>query len=165
MPAGRITDYNEDIAARICMALSEGRSLRSICLADDMPTARTVHNWLNSHAEFFQQYTKAREIQADTIFDECLDIADQSEDDIKTVDGTDQTQHEVIARAKLRIDTRKWMAGKLRPKAYGDKVTQELVGKDGGPIETKDASLSEVARRMAFVLASALEEDKDSDAT
>ncbi len=55
--------------------------------------------------------------------------------------------------------------GKVKLLGLDSPKRVEVAGKDGGPIETKDASLSEVARRMAFVLASALEEDKDSDAT
>lgn len=158
---GRPSDFTQEKADDICMALSEGKSLRSICHGDDMPTARTVHNWLNANEAFFQQYAKAREIQAETIFDECLDIADQQENDVITVDGVDQTQHDVIARAKLRIDTRKWMAGKLRPKVYGEKVVQEHTGANGGPIETKDTSMTEIARRMAFILAGAMQETPD----
>lgn len=152
MAAGRPSDFTAEIAERVIAELEEGRSLRAICLADDMPTARTVHNWLNNHDEFFQQYKRAREIQADTIFDECLDIADSQEGDIITKDGEDIVNHDVIARAKLRIDTRKWMAGKLKPKSYGDKVA---IGGDGDmdPIKVESASDIEIARQVAFLLA------------
>jgi len=137
----RPSDFTQGKADVICMALSEGRSLRSICHGDEMPTARTVHNWLNVNEVFFQQYAKAREIQADTIFDECLDIADMQEDDVKVVDGVDQTNHDVIARAKLRIDTRKWMAGKLRPKVYGDKLDVNHAGSFTVNLSGDDAKL------------------------
>jgi len=30
---------------------------------------------------------------------------------------------EAVARSRLRIDARKWMAGKMRPKAYGEPET------------------------------------------
>jgi len=157
---GRPTLFTDDLAREICFLLSIGQSLRQICRADDMPEARTVHYWLNDKPDFFQQYTQAREIQADTLFDECLDIADQQEDDVKTIDGVDQTNHDVIGRARLRIDTRKWMAGKLKSK-YSDKVVNEHVGKDGGPIETKDMSDIEMARRVAFMLQKGLHDKKE----
>lgn len=38
----------------------------------------------------------------------------------------------------------------------------ELTGKDGGAIETKDTSITETARRMAFILASAMEKEPDA---
>lgn len=128
---GRPSDYTDEIATKICHELSIGKSLRKICLADDMPAARTVHMWLLSNQEFMQQYTQAREIQADTIFDECIDIADMEDNDMQTVDGQDRVNTDVIARDRLRIDTRKWMAGKLRPKKYGEKVQQEHTSPDG----------------------------------
>ena len=37
-----------------------------------------------------------------------------------------QTDHESVNRARLRIDTRKWLAGKLKPKAYGERQTVDV---------------------------------------
>ena len=42
--------------------------------------------------------------------------------------------YENIQRSRLRVDTRKWIMSKLAPKKYGDKVTQELTGKDGAEL-------------------------------
>jgi hypothetical protein len=68
---------------------------------------------------------RAREAQADAIFDECLDIADDGSNDFM---GEDEKYNgDAVARSKLRVDTRKWMAGKLAPKKYGDKT---LIGSD-----------------------------------
>jgi hypothetical protein len=44
---------------------------------------------------------------------------------------------------------------------YGDKVTQEITGKDGGAIETKDMSSNDVARRIAFALAKGMQAGKE----
>ena len=41
---------------------------------------------------------------------------------------------DVIARNRLRIDTRKWILSKMLPKVYGDKLIQEVTGANGGPI-------------------------------
>jgi hypothetical protein len=92
----------------ICERIAEGKSLRAICKADDMPAISTVMKWLTQDAALAEQYARAREIQADTMFDEVLDIADNSD-----ADPQDR---------RVRIDARKWMAGKLRPKVYGDKL-------------------------------------------
>ncbi len=114
--------YSQEVAESICQQIADGKSLRAICAADDMPDKATVFRWLEANAEFRDRYARAREAQADAIFDECLAIADSQEGDVIKVDGVDQVNHDVIARARLRIDTRKWMAGKLRPKVYGDKL-------------------------------------------
>ena len=136
---GRPSEYSDEIADKICDGLADGRSLRSICMADDMPSQSTVFRWLADErfAGFRERYARAREAQADAIFDEALDIADDGSNDWmerQREDGaTDEVvNHEHIARSKLRIDTRKWMAGKLSPKKYGEKL--QLAGDGGGPI-------------------------------
>jgi hypothetical protein len=39
--------------------------------------------------------------------------------------------------ARLEIDTLKWQAGKEAPKRYGDRISQEISGPGGAPIDTK----------------------------
>jgi hypothetical protein len=133
---GRPSTYTKAIADAICAQLSEGRSLRSICEDEDMPSQRAVYGWLSKHDEFVQQYARAREAQADYLFEECLEIADDASRDFIT--STDKNgaivkrpNYEHINRARLRVDTRKWMTGKLAPKKYGDKVIQAITGKNG----------------------------------
>lgn len=119
-PRGRPSNYSPEMADRICHSLSEGISLRTICLDPEMPGKTTVFRWLAANKEFRDQYARARECQADAIADEILNIADEAED---------------AAKARVQIDARKWLAGKLRPKVYGDKVSQEITGADGGPVQ------------------------------
>ena len=117
---GRHSEYTHETADQICALIADGKSLRDICKRDDMPDKSTVMRWLaNENNQYFRdQYAHAKDIQADSLFDDCLAIADQYEADEKT--ALDATDH--IQRARLRIDTRKWMAGKLRPKKYGEKL-------------------------------------------
>lgn len=136
---GRPSSYNIWVAHEICERIATtARGLDFICAADEaLPSARTVHNWLNAHEGFLQGYLRARERQADLIFDECLEIADDVSRDTKTVkrqDGSEfeQCDSEWISRSKLRVDTRMRMAGKLSPKKYGDKQTLEHTDPRGG---------------------------------
>jgi len=78
-----------------------------------------VFRWLRKYEDFSDQYARARIEMADAIFDEVLAIADDCSQD-RDVKG--QFNHEHVQRSKLRIDARKWMAGKLRPKVYGEKL-------------------------------------------
>jgi hypothetical protein len=146
----RPTIYSEAIAASICERIADGESLRAICKDEGMPAKSSVFKWLIEHKEFSDQYARARETQADTIFDEILDIADDGTNDwmVKnTADGEAigwRENGEALRRSALRVDARKWMAGKLRPKKYGDKV--QHTGADGeGPvsvvIQSSDAGL------------------------
>lgn len=116
--------FSQDVADAICEQIADGKSLRAICAVEGMPDKATVFRWLSNeqHVAFRDQYARAREAQADVLFDEILEIADDGTNDtIYTEDG-ERTNQEVIARSRLRVDARKWMAGKLRPKVYGDKI-------------------------------------------
>ena len=114
---GRPTDYSHLLAAQICGQISEGKSLRSICKAKNLPSCSTVFLWLSKYPEFSEQYARAREEQADAIADECLDIAEHEPD---------------VQRARLKVDVRKWFASKMKPKKYADRVAQEHTFTDGG---------------------------------
>ncbi|GAA0494796.1 hypothetical protein [Tatumella punctata] len=123
---GRPTDYLPEVAEDICNLLMLGESLRSICKRPGMPAIRTVMNWLQRHEDFMQQYARAREIQAELLAEEIIEIADDSSGDvIVDEDGREQTNHERVARSRLRVDARKWYASKLAPKRYGDKIQHE----------------------------------------
>ena len=73
---GSPTTYSDIIVAEICGEISEGKSLRSICKAAEMPSCSTVFLWLSKHPEFSEQYAHASEEQAYAIADEWLDIAE-----------------------------------------------------------------------------------------
>jgi hypothetical protein len=116
-------DFTEDIADIICDRLMDGESLRAICRDPEMPAKITVLKWLAAHPHFATQYARARDEQADSLFDEMVDIANTPQQGIKVVTrpgGTETTVADMIEHRKLQIDTRKWVIGKLRPKKYGD---------------------------------------------
>ena len=120
---GRPSLYTPETAATICKALAEGQSLRSICKADDMPSEATVREWVVDDREgFSSQYTRARDIGLDCVAEEVFEIADEGSD------------HQ---RDRLRFDARRWYLSKLAPKRYGDKITQEHTGADGGPVQVQ----------------------------
>jgi hypothetical protein len=130
---GRPSTYTQEIADRICERIADGESLRSILRDDNQPASSTVFKWLTENKSFSEQYTRAREAQADVLFDEILNIADDGKNDTYTdCDGNVRTNQDVIARSRLRVDARKWMAGKLRPKKYGEKL--ELAGDPDRPL-------------------------------
>jgi hypothetical protein len=117
---GRPSSFTQEIAETICAGLAEGRSLRSICSDEGMPTRPTVTNWLVADPVFFAQYARARDVGIDTIAEHAIDEATSAD-----------LTYEDIARARLAFDARRWYVGKLAPKKYGDKVQAEISGPDG----------------------------------
>ena len=136
-PVGRPGKFSQAAADRICIEIADGRSLRSICRDPGAPRINTVMRWLadGTNADFRQQYARAREVQADRLAEEILEIADDgSNDTYIDENGNARTDQDVIARSRLRVDARKWLAAKMAPKKYGDKLLAEHTGADGGPI-------------------------------
>ena len=134
---GRPTIYTQDLTNRICVRLALGESIRSICKDDDMPAQSVIYQWLYRHPEFAEQYTRAREEQAETHADQIVDIADETPAllEVKDKEGNIvdiKLDSAYIAWQKQRIDSRKWNASKQRPKKYGDRVTHG--GDDENPI-------------------------------
>lgn len=125
-PVGRPCGYTAELADQICAELAEGKSLRSICKAESMPCVTTVFSWMRKHPEFLKQYARAKEESADYLAEETLEIADDGTNDWITTNDPENPGYrangEHIARSRLRVDTRKWIASKLKPKKYGDKL-------------------------------------------
>lgn len=111
---GRPSKYSPKLADEICERIADGESLKSICNDEHMPNKATVFRWLSDEA-FRDKYERARDAQADALADEIVDIADG--------DGEESDPQ----RDRLRVDARKWVAAKLKPKKYGDK---SLIGSD-----------------------------------
>jgi hypothetical protein len=94
----------------------------------------TMVKWIDALPKRIEQYAHAREAQADKLAEDLLKIADDGANDTYLdEDGNKRTDQDVIARSRLRVDARKWLAGKMAPKKYGDKV--EVDQKISGSIE------------------------------
>lgn len=128
-----------------------------------MPAESTVRLWAAEDREGFSaQYTRAREVGYLAMADETVEISDDGRNDWMERQSEEDKERYVlngehVQRSRLRVDTRKWLLSKALPKMFGDKITQELTGKDGGPITTADLTDQEIARRLAFMLAKGVE--------
>lgn len=165
---GRPTIYTEEIANTICERLIEGQTIRQIAEDEAMPSKRTITRWATEPKHpFWPLYVRAREAQCIGMAEEILEISDDGSNDWMERTGKDgeiswQLNGEHVQRSKLRVDTRKWVLSKVLPRVYGDKITAEHTGKDGGPIEVENVGEMEMARRVAFALGRALTKKQES---
>lgn len=148
---GRPSTYAQETADAICDRLAVGESLRSICRDEAMPCLSSVFKWLGLHPEFADQYARAREEQAESLADEIVSISDEADvaakhegEDVRlALDAT------AIARNRLRVDARKWVASKLKPKKYGDRI--QHANDPENPIDgwtaDKEARLAELMKK------------------
>lgn len=125
---GRPLEYTKEMGDYICEIVSStGYGLLKITqLYPELPDKMTINRWRYRVPAFRAQYALAKVEQADILAEECLEIADDDSKDIKfDKDGNELCNTEFIARARLRVDTRKFLAAKLLPKLYGDKVDEK----------------------------------------
>ncbi len=127
-PRGRPTDYSPEIAKLICARLeSHGFSLRRICaMYDDMPVADTIYRWRSLYEDFSERYLASRLKQAHILFETSLeDIEDialyRYEDDR----GVTRVDPGIVAAQKALANHKTAMAGRIRPKDYGDRQQTE----------------------------------------
>lgn len=141
-PRGRPSKYSAAVAERICQAIATSSDgLRKICEAPGFPNPDTVYLWIHRHPEFSEHYARAREMQAQSLFDELIQIANTpkagsvveiSGDGSKTTTISDMTNHR-----RLQVDTYKWVLSKLLPKKYGEAMHLKHSDLDGKPIIPK----------------------------
>jgi len=148
---GRPTLYTEDVGNEICDRLAEGESLNAICRDARMPAEALVRQWAKNVDEnprlnaFSTRYTRARECGYEVIAEQILGFGTA---DCTGPDG--YVDNGEIQRLRLLSENRKWLLSKMLPKQFGDKVTQEITGEDGGALITR-IELVPVAPRVRAI--------------
>lgn len=143
----RKSEYDEKVADRIIELTSEGNSLVACAQVKGIPSRTTIYKWLDANPSFADRYARAREIRADKIAEEVIDIADTEED---------------AQKARNRIDARKWAAGKMHPRQYGDKTIIAGTGDADDTIHIDGSSAFEQILGKLASLASRSSEDGNS---
>ena len=106
-----------------------------ICREEAMPNVVTVYRWLNKYPEFSNLYAKAKDAAADTLAEEIQDIADSIPMETTDKEGNTRFDPAYINWMRLRVDARKWVAAKLKPKKYGDRTI--MAGDPESPLQTE----------------------------
>ena len=150
---GRPTIYSIEIAMEICDTISSStKGIKRLCLENEnWPCPDTIFRWRKSNKDFSDQYAHAKQLQIEALVDEILEIADNSIDDyVDSAEGKMIIDHEHIQRAKLRIDTRKWLASKLVPKIYGDRMQTDLTVDDSDLKRARELVQKYMAEKNVF---------------
>jgi hypothetical protein len=125
--------YQAELADEIVARLSMGETLTAICKDEHLPNRMSVWNWCKKNPDLDVRMTKARLKQADSGFDEIMDIPD---DLAKLAELGGLVTSEQIQLAKVRADARKFRVARLNRALYGDRTEVGLGGStDGPPVE------------------------------
>lgn len=109
---GRPSSYTPEMGAKICGWIADGNSLRSFCREHGIGSD-TVYRWLRENKDFHVLYARAHDDRADALADEIQDIADEQ------VGASNKVE---VEAARLRIEARKWIASKLKPSKWGERI-------------------------------------------
>lgn len=120
-----------EVEERLIEGISEGIPLQPLCREEGMPAWRTVYDWMESDPAFAARIARAREVGADAIASESLEIVDEGPQ--RGPDG--RIDPGWVAHQKLRAEHRLKLLAKWSPKKYGDRVENVHTGADGGPID------------------------------
>ncbi|MFA5606827.1 MAG: hypothetical protein WDA07_06520 [Leucobacter sp.] len=132
---GRPSIYTPELWKEFLRRISGGRSMRKVCSDPDMPGTDAIWEWITTGprdngevvvegAVLAAQYAQARQERADALVEEILDIAD----DQPTPDNWGNIDKAHVEWQKLRIETRKWVAARMRPTLYGDRIEVKQTG-------------------------------------
>jgi hypothetical protein len=141
-PAKRTKPGSEDravISQMVLDGMRGGLSAFKACQAAGVNQS-TFNDWLNDDAKLAADYARAREDLIERLANETMAIADQAFEEIEEQavgkDGKPVMLKKKVPvdvqRAKLQVDTRKWLLSKLAPKKFGDKL--ELTGDPDRPL-------------------------------
>lgn len=124
--------YSDELAEEILDSISDARvGIRKLCAANPhWPDAKTIMKWKRSYEDFGKRYARAKQDQIELIVDDIIEIADDKSGDViikkdRKGDDYEACDSEFVHRSRVRIDTRKWLAAKLLPRLYGDKIQIE----------------------------------------
>ncbi len=116
---GRPSVYSSELIDVICERIACGESLRKICEDECMPDRSTVIRWLSKDDNFATKYARAREIQAHVWVDDMYETA-KSQPERNSITGTLDSAS--VTHIRNQVATMQWLAAKLNPKKYGDRV-------------------------------------------
>lgn len=155
--ARKSTPFDQDIADHILERIINGQSLSMVCDEEGMPTPGAVLRWRVDNPIFATEYDIARELQAERLFEEMLDIIDDGRNDWMEKEGRNGTfialNPEAVARSKARVDTRFRMMESMAPK-YSKKIQVDHSSKDG-TMSPKNMTDEQKAAKITAIIARA----------
>lgn len=142
-----VAEHEEAILQR----LSNGETLIAICRTEGFPHEATVRQRALQDPDFHTKYSRAREIGYMRMADEVIEDAENTEGDWQVIRNDKgevtgvKVDHDAVQRARLKIDTKKWLLSKALPKIYGDKVAVEH---SGGVKVEQNATPADLSARL-----------------
>lgn len=139
--------YSAEQIEQVCQLIETSDKGVSRSCAECGLAIRSFYDTIEASPALAQRYARAKERQADYMADQILEIADDGTNDWMACYDPDnpgyQLNGEHTRRSSMRIDARKWLAAKLKPKSYGDKLQTD--GTLNVTLETPESAAAKIA--------------------
>ena len=122
---GRPVEWEEDnpVWEEVVSRMATGKSLSSVLREPGMPPWATFNRMLRSNEQLRSIYDKAVQDRADKLADEIIELSDAvMPEGLRGPEASAWVQQK-----RLQVDARKWVASKLKPRTYGDRIDVSVV--------------------------------------
>jgi len=122
-------NYTRELSDKLLAKVASGQTVSGAARTMKL-SPHTVWHWRRrNYDNFIERLQEAQEACVEKLVDEIIDIADDKSRDLKTdAKGGQKIDWEVVARSKIRIDARKWIASVVNPRKYGEKIAVQNTG-------------------------------------
>jgi len=138
LPVGRPTSYTKEAADFVCDVYETGTTPLTVLCREraDLPTYPTIVAWQEKHEYFFSRLQRAERQFARNLAEHTVVLADAAFGDVLGTDkyGRPIVNNEIVARSKLKIGVRQWLASRMDAGRWGDRSSHAITGADGGPV-------------------------------
>ncbi len=134
----------EAALSELCTFIVGGGHLAAFCKEKGFAYTSAL-TWIQADSRRTEMYARAREDRSDILADEIVAISDETEVKVRYEGEEAKLAMDAAAvqRNRLRVDARKWVASKLKPRVYGEKVQVDA------NVSVTESSDEELAKRLA----------------
>ena len=119
-----------------------------------MPDRHSVRRWAVQYPDFRTQYEEARLLWADEIFEQIAERAGEACQVAEAAEQRGLNPQAAVGALREEIRGLQWVAARLRPDKYGDRIAAEVSGPGGAPLipANRETRLPQLVAALAVLL-------------
>jgi hypothetical protein len=143
---GRPVKWPQDhpVWGEIVYRVSAGKSLSTVLRDPDLPSWPMFYAMMEQDPKLRQAYDKAVQDRADRMADEILELSD-----MEMPEGLEGAMASAwVQQKRMQVDARKWIASKLKPRTYGDRIDVAVTDTRISVIDALEAAQARVVKQL-----------------
>lgn len=122
-------EYSDKLGQEICDAVATSTlGLIALCKQNPhWPCSKIIKRWrYDPSINFGALYARAKQCQIDSMVERIFELTkDKKKGYLTDNEGKVYADQTYLTKLRVEVDSIKWLASKLAPKIYGDKVVKE----------------------------------------